>query len=350
MLVIGIAGNELAPQERDWLQHDACAGVILFTRNFASRAQVSELCAAIRAAAPRPQLICVDQEGGRVQRFREGYSDLPPLEGFDALFKADPDGALALAREHAWLMASEVRATGVDLSFAPVVDLGRGNRAIGDRAFSADPQVVAEFTRAYVRGMHDAGMGATLKHFPGHGSVLEDTHFDDAVDDRPLDALLAEDLVPFAAGIDAGADAVMLAHVVYPQVAPEPAGYSRVWIDGILRKEMGFKGVVFSDDIGMAAAFSAGGVKSRIDAHLDAGCDVVLVCHPDLVTESLAAVEGRSTNTMALAGLIGRGPMGWDGLLADARHGDARSRLRTLANDPRDDARLSGAATSGNVA
>jgi len=331
MLVIGVAGTELTAQERDWLQHDACAGVILFTRNFASRAQVAELSQAIRAAAPRPQLICVDQEGGRVQRFREGYSALPPLEGFGRLYAQDPAAALKLAAEHAWLMASEIKASGVDLSFAPVVDLGRGNLAIGNRAFSEDPQVVAEFTRAYVRGMHGAGMAATLKHFPGHGSVLADTHFDDAVDPRTLDELRALDLVPFVAGIEAKADAVMMAHVVYPAVAPEPAGYSRRWIEDILRTEMGFRGVVFSDDIGMAAAFSVGGIKSRIDAHLDAGCDVVLVCHPELAEESLAAVEGRKLNTMALTGLIGRGAMGWDGLLADTRYVDARVRLEGLA-------------------
>jgi len=305
--------------------------VILFARNFASKAQVAELSQAIREAAPRPQLICVDQEGGRVQRFRDGYSAFPPLEKFDALYRQDRDAALRLAEEHAWLMASEVRATGVDLSFAPVVDLGRGNRAIGDRAFSGDPQVVADFTRAYVRGMHSAGMAATLKQFPGHGSVLEDTHYDTAVDDRPLEQIRALDLVPFVAGIEAKADAVMMAHVVYPQVDPDPAGYSKRWIEDILRREMGFRGVVFSDDIGMAAAFSAGGVKARIDAHLDAGCDVVLVCHPDLVEESLAAVAGRKLNTMALAGLLGRGAMGWDGLLADARYGAAQQRLGGLA-------------------
>ena len=333
MLVIGVAGTELNPQERDWLQHDACAGVILFARNFASRAQVADLSAAIRAAAPRPQLVCVDQEGGRVQRFRDGYSALPSLESFGRLYADDPDAALALAEQHAWLMASEIIASGVDLSFAPVVDLGRGNRAIGDRAFAADPQVVAAFTRAYVRGMHAAGMGATLKHFPGHGSVLEDTHFDEAVDARPLATLRDEDMVPFAAGIDAGADAVMMAHVVYPQVAPEPAGYSPRWINDILRTEMGFRGVVFSDDIGMAAAFAAGGIQARIDAHLNAGCDVVLVCHPELVEESLAAVAGRKLNTMALAGLIGRGAMGWDGLLADTRYHTARSRLIGLPGE-----------------
>jgi len=327
MLVIGVAGTELTAQEREWLQHDAVAGVILFKRNFASRGQVAELSAAIRAAAPRPQLICVDQEGGRVQRFREGYSALPPLQGFDALYASDREAALALAEQHAWLMASEVRASGVDLSFAPVVDLGRGNLAIGNRAFSADPQVVAAFTAAYVRGMHSVGMAATLKHFPGHGSVREDTHFHDASDPRSLDELRALDLIPFAAGIAAGADAVMMAHVVYPQVAPEPAGYSPRWIQQILREQMGFRGVVFSDDIGMAASFSAGGVKARVDAHLDAGCDVVLVCHPELVEESLRAVEGRTLNTAALLGLIGRGALGWDGLLADSRHGTTQSRL-----------------------
>lgn len=331
MLIIGLAGKELTPQERDWLQHDACAGVILFSRNFASKTQVAELSQAIREAAPRPQLVCVDQEGGRVQRFREGYSALPALEGFGRLYAQDPESALRLAEEHAWLMASEVRATGVDLSFAPVVDLGRGNRAIGNRAFSEDPEVVAEFTRAYVRGMHAAGMAATLKHFPGHGSVLEDTHFDNATDPRPLEEIRKFDLVPFAAGIDAKADAVMMAHILYPAVAPEPAGYSKRWIEDILRKELGFKGVVFSDDIGMAAAFSAGGVKQRVDLHLDAGCDVVLVCHPELVEESLEAVRDRKLNTMALIGLIGRGAMGWDGLIADTRYGQARSRQEGLA-------------------
>ena len=327
MLLIGVAGTELTTQERDWLQHDAVAGVILFKRNFASRAQVAELSAAIREAAPRPQLVCVDQEGGRVQRFREGYSELPPLQQLGALYARDPDAALALAAEHAWLMASEIRASGVDLSFAPVVDLGRGNRAIGDRAFSDDPQVVAALTRAYVRGMHSVGMGATLKHFPGHGTVLEDTHVDHAVDPRPLEQLRAGDLVPFVAGIQAGADAVMMGHVTYPAIAPEPAGYSPFWIRQFLRGELGFRGVVFSDDIGMAAAFSAGGVKARIDAHLDAGCDVVLVCHPELVDESLDAMHGRQPDTAALLGLIGRGALGWDGLLADARHAAARARL-----------------------
>ncbi|KAA2285523.1 beta-N-acetylhexosaminidase [Arenimonas fontis] len=328
MLVIGIAGHSLAAEEREWLQHPAVAGVILFSRNFASREQVAELTAGIREAAPRPILVCVDQEGGRVQRFRDGYLPLPALAGLGAMYERDPAGALALAREHAWLMASEIRATGLDLSFAPVVDLGRGNRAIGDRAFHAEPAVVAELTRAYVAGMHEAGMAATLKHFPGHGSVLEDTHFDEAVDPRPLAVLEVEDLLPFRAGIAAGADAVMMAHVRYPEVAPEPAGYSPRWISEILRARMGFRGVVFSDDIGMAAAESAGGVRARILAHLRAGCDVVLVCPPALVPASLATMDDAPpTNAAALTALLGRGAAGWDSLLAQPRYDQARARL-----------------------
>lgn len=331
MLVVGISGHELAEREREWLQHSSVAGVILFSRNFASRAQVAELSAAIRDAAARPQLLCVDQEGGRVQRFRDGFHALPSLDGFGRLYERDRDAALQLAREHAWLMASEIRATGVDLSFAPVVDLGRGNLAIGNRAFHAEPAIVAQFTRAYVAGMHEAGMAATLKHFPGHGSVLEDTHFDEASDPRTLDELRANDLLPFVAGIDAGADAVMMGHVKYPAVSPEKAGYSSVWIKDILRGDMGFRGVVFSDDIGMAAAESAGGVKSRIDAHLDAGCDVVLVCAPALVEDSLLAMDSRPvSNTATLSALLGRGPAGWDGLLADSRHDGAIARLSGL--------------------
>jgi beta-N-acetylhexosaminidase len=198
--------------------------------------------------------------------------------------------------------------------------------------------------------MHSAGMAATLKHFPGHGSVLEDTHYDEAVDDRPLEAMRGLDLVPFVAGIDAGAEAVMMAHVVYPQVAPEPAGYSPRWIKDILREEMGFRGAVFSDDIGMAAAFSAGGVKARIDAHLDAGCDVVLVCHPDLVDESLRAVEDRALNTMGVVGLLGRGGAGWDGLLADARYPDARARMGDVPISAVDAGADSGANDAGYVA
>jgi len=335
MLLIGLAGTELTARECDWLQHEACAGVVLFQRNFASRQQITELCAAIRTSARLPQLICVDQEGGRVQRFRDGFAALPPLDQFGRLYAQDPSAALEQAEHHAWLMASEVRAVGVNLSFAPVADVGHGNRAIGNRAFAQDPQIVAKCVRAYLRGMHKAGMAATLKHFPGHGTVIEDTHLETAIDGRPLDAIRTHDLIPFIAGIEAGAEAVMLAHVIYSQAAPEPAGYSPFWIQRVLREEIGFHGVVFSDDIGMAAGAALGGIKARIDAHLDAGCDVVLVCHPELVEESLRAVQGRRFNTLALASLMGSGTLGWEGLIAEPRHLEAQHALgiaeRTLA-------------------
>lgn len=333
MLVIGIAGATLAAHERAWLQHPSVGGVILFARNIHDRDQVVALNAALREAAGKPLLLCVDQEGGRVARLREGFSALPPLAGFDALYRVDPDGALALAHQHAWLIAREVRAAGFDLSYTPVVDLGRGNRAIGDRAFSADPAVVAAFAEAYVGGLHAGGMAATLKHFPGHGSVLEDTHFEHAIDPRDLATLRAEDLVPFAAGIRAGAEAVMMAHVTYPAVAPEAAGYARPWIE-LLRGELGFTGVVFSDDIGMAAAHGAGGVAGRIHAHYDAGCDSVLVCHPELVEASLAAMEQRADlRPDALHALIDRAPAGFDALAAEPAYAAARAALdgRALA-------------------
>jgi beta-N-acetylhexosaminidase len=326
MLVIGIAGTTLTDEERAWLAHPAVGGVIVFSRNLASREQGTELCAELRAAAGRPLLLCVDQEGGPVQRLREGVSRLPELARFGAAYERDRDAALALAEDHAWLMAGEMRAIGLDLSFAPVVDLKRGNRAIGERAFHLAPVIVAEFARAYVRGMHAAGMAATLKHFPGHGSVLEDTHFDAAVDPRPLAALQAEDLLPFEAGIGVGAEAVMMAHVSYPAVDPDPAGYSRRWIS-LLRDELGFRGVIFSDDIGMAAAESAGGVAARIDAHYDAGCDSVLVCAPALVPDALLAMDRRTLAPAALHPLLGRPAPDWEALVADPRWSESRARL-----------------------
>jgi beta-N-acetylhexosaminidase len=326
MLIIGIAGPTLAEKERAWLCHPAVSGVILFTRNFSARSQLMTLVADLRAAAPRPILICVDQEGGRVQRFREGFVGLPPLAALEAVGES-----AALAEQHAFLMASEVLACGVDLSFAPVVDLGRGNLAIGDRALSADPREVSRLALAYLRGMRAAGMAATLKHFPGHGSVLEDTHFDAAVDPRPLQVLRDADLLPFRAGIEAGAEAVMLAHVTYPEVDALPAGYSRRWIVDILREELGFAGVVISDDIGMAAAESAGGIGARLRAHLDAGCDIVLVCAPALVPEALAALpEGLSASSETVARLAARRHPDWLALSTDPNYLRAREALHPL--------------------
>src|SRR6185437_9040558 len=286
MLVIGLEGLELSAQDRARLCASQVSGAILFSRNFASREQLAALIATIRELRDEPFPICVDQEGGPVQRFRgDGFTRLPPLARIGALYQRDRQAAIRMAEMHAWVMASELRACDVDVSYAPVLDLARGNRVIGERAFHADPAVTAELGAAYLRGMHLAGMAATLKHFPGHGSIAEDTHVEAAVDPRPLDELRRADLIPFAEGFAAGAEAVMLAHVTYPAVDALPAGYSKVWICDVLRDELGFHGLVFSDDIGMAAAESVGGLAARVNAHLDAGCDLLLVCGPALVDE-----------------------------------------------------------------
>lgn len=310
MLIIGIESTALAGNERRWLQHPVVAGVILFARNIADRDQVAGLLAELREVREAPLLVCVDQEGGPVQRFREGFGPLPALARIGALWAEDAGRACALARDHAWLMASQMRALDIDLSFAPVLDLRCGNRAIGERAFDADPEACAALAAAYVEGMHAAGMAATGKHFPGHGSVLEDTHHDAAIDRRPWATLEACDLVPFRAAVRAGVDAMMMAHVTYPQVDTLPAGYSERWIRHILRDQMGFDGIVFSDDIAMVAAEGVGGVGERVRLHLEAGCDVVLACQPGQVEAAIDAVPHDHVEETAerLAALAGRDP------------------------------------------
>lgn len=310
-LMIGIAGTTLSPAETQQLRDPAVCGVILFTRNFSDGAQLRGLCAAIRAVRGE-MLIAVDQEGGRVQRFRgPGFTALPPLSVVAASWETAPAATLQALREHARTVADEVQGHDLDLSFTPVVDLGLGNRAIGDRALSPDPKVCARLGAVYVRALQRAGMAATIKHFPGHGSILEDTHHEIAVDARPLEQLAMRDLLPFAAGIRAGARAVMMAHVRYPAVDPVAAGYSARWIGGVLRGALGFKGTVISDDIGMAAAFEAGGLRERIRNHEAAGCDIVLVCDPALVPEALDTGASQPLPRRLARALRGRRRLDW---------------------------------------
>lgn len=289
-LMIGVSGTSLTAEEQAQLADPAVAGAILFTRNYADPAQLTELCAAIRACDP-DAVIAVDQEGGRVQRFRAGFTALPPLARIGALCRQQPAAARRAARLHAEIMATEILAAGLDLSFAPVADLARGNLAIGDRAFDPSPEACAELATIYADTLQRVGMPATLKHFPGHGSVLADTHHDRAIDSRPGHEIFDQDLLPFAVGVLAGARAVMMAHVEYPSVCAEAAGYSRFWIKDVLREALGFAGVVISDDIGMVAGAALGDVGARLAAHRDAGCDLILVCDPHLVPTALTAAR-----------------------------------------------------------
>ena len=286
-LVIGLAGPQLQPNEANWLARKEVAGVILFTRNFASRAQVTELVGSIRAIR-KNLIVCVDQEGGRVQRFREGFVDLPALAHIGALHARKPGAARRACVLHAKLMAIDILSTGIDLSFAPVADLKRGNLAIADRAFSAKPEVCAELTVLYAATLQAQGMAATLKHFPGHGTVQADTHFDLAVDDRAAPEIFAADLLPFAAGILAGAKAIMTAHVSYPKIDLAAAGYSKHWLKTLLRGQLEFSGVIFSDDVGMAGGANVGSLKDRVVRHYQAGCDLILVCSAQATAEVMA--------------------------------------------------------------
>jgi len=278
--MLDLAGVELDAEEREILRHPAVGGVILFARNFEHPEQVAALTAAIHDVRDPHLLVAVDQEGGRVQRFREGFTRLPSAGRFGQLSREHPVSARRAAHSVGWLMAAELRSVGVDFSFAPVLDLDRGmNQVIGDRAFGAGVDRVTELALAWREGVHDAGMAAVGKHFPGHGRVTADSHTELPVDERSFDAIEAEDLIPFERLIRHGLEAVMPAHVVYPQVDRTPAGFSVFWLRRILREQLGFQGVIFSDDLDMAAAAAGGGYAERARSALAAGCDVLLVCN-----------------------------------------------------------------------
>jgi len=304
-LLIGIDGDSISEQTREQLLNPAIGGVILFSRNFINIKQITDLSQQIRNIRQPRLLICIDQEGGRVQRMKEGFTQLPPLGRLGALYRTDPDRAIDMAYRHARVMAGEVLACGIDLSFAPVLDLDRGSTVIGDRALSAWPEVVVRLGRAYLAGMHDAGMKTTGKHYPGHGSVSADSHTHEVVDHRTLSEMEAEDLIPFAHLAD-HLDAMMIAHVSYPDVDELPAGYSRVWLQDYLRGKQGYTGVILSDDLGMQAAHVAGDLSARTRNCLEAGCDLALVCKPDDVEELLQNTkEPMPDASRAIAALYG---------------------------------------------
>ncbi len=279
-VMIDLLGTELCAADRDLLLHPATGGVILFSRNFESPQQVYRLIQGIHELRSPHLLVAVDQEGGRVQRFRDGFTRLPAASRIAHCCGDDLRSARHAAREMGWLMAAELRAVGVDFSFAPVLDLDLGlSSVIGDRAFAASPDVVGQLAGAWMIGAREGGMVSVGKHFPGHGGVTADSHLDLPVDGRNLDELLREDLRPFARLIDNGLEGIMPAHVIYAACDGQPAGFSRFWLHDVLRSRLRFQGVIFSDDLSMAAAEHAGCYAERARAALKAGCDMVLVCN-----------------------------------------------------------------------
>ncbi|MBG34025.1 MAG: beta-N-acetylhexosaminidase [Alcanivorax sp.] len=276
--MLDLEGLQVSDVEKDLLSHPGTGGLILFTRNYQDRQQLAELVRQIRAVRPEI-LIAVDQEGGRVQRFRDGFVRLPPMAALGRRYDQTPQLAMAEASLVGELMASELTELDIDLSFAPVLDLDYGtSTVIGDRSFHGDADAMIALAGAFIDGMSAAGMAATGKHFPGHGHVVADSHLELPVDPRPLAEIEAADLRPFVA-LAQKLDGIMPAHVIYSAVENQTAGFSRYWLQTRLREQMGFRGVIFSDDLSMAGAHGVGGYAERARAALAAGCDMVLACN-----------------------------------------------------------------------
>ncbi len=277
-VMLDVAGIELSQEDREILQHPEVGGLIFFTRNYESPAQIKALVQSIRKIK-KDIIIAVDQEGGRVQRFINGFSALSPLGIIGEQFELNPEQALIEAENHGYLMASEIKNVGIDISFAPVLDRNIGiNEVIGNRSFHADPDVISTLARAYISGMNKAGMRAIGKHFPGHGCVSADSHHELPVDDRDYETINTTEMMPFR-NLSQTLAGIMCAHIRYPAVDDKPAGFSSRWLREILREELKFKGVIFSDCLSMAGAKFAGSYADRANLATEAGCDMVLVCN-----------------------------------------------------------------------
>ena len=314
-IMIDVEGEQLSVTERGWLEHPLVGGVILFSRNFSSIEQLTQLVAAIRSTRAIPPLVAVDHEGGRVQRFKKGFTRLPAAALLGQIYPSDRARARRLAEQAGWVMAIELRTVGIDFSFAPVLDINKGiSGVIGDRAFFSTPDGVTDLALSYMAGMKRAGMAAVGKHFPGHGGVEADSHLDLPIDERDINDLRMEDLLPFRRLIENGLDGVMPAHVLYPRVDSEPAGFSSFWLQRILRRELGFQGVIFSDDLSMEGAKRAGTITDRAIKALNAGCDMVLVCNdPAAVSQLLHTLPTQHdpVHNSRLARLHGRKRTSW---------------------------------------
>lgn len=290
-MMLDIEGQTLNAVERDRLRHPLVGGVILFSRNYQSPEQVKLLIDDIHALRGEDQpklLVAVDQEGGRVQRFQEGFTELPAVRHLGHLYDENRKRAKRLAEASGWLMATEMRSVGVDISFAPVLDIDLGiSDIIGDRAFHSDPQAVADLAHSYMTGMNHAGMAATGKHFPGHGSIAPDSHLELPVDEREYEDVHLLDMVPFERMIHFGLPAVMAAHILFPRIDRNAVGFSTFWLQEVLRNRLHFQGAIFSDDLSMKGAAIVGAMPERASAALEAGCDMILVCNDSEAVDSV---------------------------------------------------------------
>jgi beta-N-acetylhexosaminidase len=299
-VMVDVAGLELTPEDIERLQHPQVGGVILFARNFAAPLQLVQLTRSVRELRSPQLLIAVDHEGGRVQRFKHGFTPIPPMRALGRLWDRDPAQGLAAARGCGFVIASELQAHGVDFSFTPVLDVDYGESGvIGDRAFHSDPHAIAVLAEALQAGLNAAGMASVGKHFPGHGYVRADSHLEVPVDDRTLAEIAAADLLPFQRLARSSMGGIMPAHVIYPKVDAKPAGFSSVWLQEVLREKLGFQGLIFSDDLSMEGASTAGGVVSRANAALNAGCDMVLLCNDPRAQDTM--LEGLERRAVAPA-------------------------------------------------
>lgn len=321
-VMLDLPGPELTEDDIRRLQHPATGGVILFSRNFVSREQIHRLVTQIHELRSPPLLVAVDQEGGRVQRFREGFTRLPPAAAISQHFD-EPKQAQRAAHELGWLMAAELRAVGVDFSFAPVLDIDFGlSQVIGDRAFGSTSEQVHQLAGAWMLGARDAGMISVGKHFPGHGAVRADSHLELPVDDRSAQDILHEDVQPFRQLIKNGLEAVMPAHVIYSACDAQLAGFSNYWLQNILRQQLGFEGAIFSDDLSMHATDASGSYPERAQLALQAGCDMVLVCNQPAAADEVCGALADYHNPVSMARcmrLHGREALDWDNLRASAR-------------------------------
>jgi len=330
-VMLDLAGSRVASEEREILRHPSVGGVILFARNFESPRQLLALTGEIRALRAPELLIAVDHEGGRVQRFQEGFTRIPPMRLLGERWDAGAAQARILAESTGYVVAAELRTHGVDFSFAPVLDVDFGSSSvIGDRAFSDDPGVIAALAGAFVAGLAAGGAASVGKHFPGHGFVKADSHVDVPVDERELGEIEAADLLPYRELIKRDLSGIMPAHVIYPKVDKRPAGFSPVWLKEVLRGRLGFEGMIFSDDLSMEGASVAGGVVQRAEAALAAGCDMILVCNaPQAASEVLDGLKAGPLDRARAERMRGRGAL--KALGSDTRYASAVAAIQRVS-------------------